>query len=113
MSETNKELGQQDLSSLYVSEDLHPAEVFGVKVMFREIPGPEYMRLTNRCLIQKNGQETLDREKYAVQLLKAMIAEPKGIEVSKLTGGALAQLLMEAEKFIGVSEDMLKKSEPR
>ena len=111
MSETDTAPGSQDLSALYVSEDLHEIEVFGVKVKLKEIPGPEYMRLTNRCIVQKGGQEVLDREKYAVQLIKAMVAEPESLDVNKLNGGALAQLLIQAEKFIGVSEDVLKNLE--
>lgn len=111
MSETDTAPGSQNLSALYVSENLHEIEIFGVKIKLKEIPGPEYMRLTNRCIMQKGGQEVLDREKYAVQLIKAMVAEPKDLDVNKLNGGALAQLLIQSEKFIGVSEDVLKNLE--
>ena len=47
---------QQDLDSLYVSEELTEREVRGVKFLFRELSGEDILSIVNGCTdVKGNG----------------------------------------------------------
>jgi len=108
---SNETDGQTDnnVSSLYVSENEHEIDILGVKVYLREIPGEEYMSIVDKCT---DSSQRLNRKAYLRALVDKLVVRPK-LDPSKLNSPASAIFLYEAEKLLGVSEEAIKNFEGR
>jgi len=101
--------GTQDLSALYVSDEIHERTICGIKFKLKELAGDDHLDLTERF---RKG-EKLDMSPYTKELLKRSIVEPnpESIDFNKLKAEALTSLVSAINDINGLSEMVQKKLE--
>ena len=97
---------QQDLSGIYVSDDLFEQEICGTLFKWKEIPGMDVIKASGTA----ETVEDLDKADYATRLINMTVVEPKNLVVSRLKPIALTQLIRAIEGSLGLNEVVRKNS---
>jgi len=110
----------QDYSNIYVDDKLFEKVINGVTFKWRELSGEEIIEITSDAagiiLDQVSKDPTkvdlskikMDQKTYARGLIDAALVEPKDIDVARLKPSVYAELIIEMEDSMHLTEVMQK-----
>jgi len=95
---------QQDLSSIYVCDELYSIKINEILFKWREISGTEIVKAMGKGV----DPNEVDKAAYIRRIIQLALVEPKNLNIDKLKPKVLVQLVGEIEDSLGLSEVVQK-----
>lgn len=99
----------QDLSSIYVSDEVYETEIGGILFKWKELTGVE----VTEALGHVTSEAEFDKIGYLKRLIKLAVIEPEELEVERLKAHVLTMLAAKIEASLGLNEVVQKNSNPK